>query len=69
MTEAEAAGLRAYLHKGGFLIVDDFRYQHWGQLRGADAAGAAAARGSTISTLANPIFHAFFEVKTLDVPQ
>jgi len=30
MTDQEAAGLRTYLQKGGFVIVDDFRYQHWG---------------------------------------
>ena len=29
MTEQEAATFRAYMQKGGFLIVDDFRFFHW----------------------------------------
>ena len=29
MTDSEAAALRAYLQKGGFLIVDDFKLQRW----------------------------------------
>ena len=29
MTDHEAATFRDYLKKGGFLIVDDFRYVHW----------------------------------------
>ena len=34
LTEQEAAGLRAYLQKGGFLIVDDFKVEGWRGLRG-----------------------------------
>src|SRR5262249_43410870 len=30
MTDHEASTFRAYLQKGGFLIVDDFRVFHWG---------------------------------------
>ena len=30
MTDSEAAGLRDYLHKGGFLIVDDFKTRGFG---------------------------------------
>src|SRR5260221_3519951 len=33
MSDAEAAGFRAYIRKGGFVIVDDFRYQHWGNFQ------------------------------------
>ncbi|SVC47556.1 uncharacterized protein METZ01_LOCUS300410, partial [marine metagenome] len=29
MTDTEALGLRAYLQKGGFLVFDDFRGDHW----------------------------------------
>ena len=29
VSEEEAANFRAYLEKGGFLIVDDFRAYHW----------------------------------------
>lgn len=28
-SESEVLGLRTYLQKGGFLIVDDFRFQEW----------------------------------------
>ena len=28
LSESEAAGLRAYLQKGGFLIIDDFHYEN-----------------------------------------
>ena len=34
MNEAEDAGLRTYLHKGGFIIFDDFRGNHIAQPRG-----------------------------------
>ena len=29
-SDAEAKGLQTYLRKGGFLIVDDFRRDDWG---------------------------------------
>ncbi|MCC7051908.1 MAG: DUF4159 domain-containing protein [Gemmatimonadaceae bacterium] len=29
MTPAELAGVRAYVHKGGFIIFDDFAGRHW----------------------------------------
>ncbi len=68
LSDEEAAGLRAYLQKGGFVIFDDFHYQRLGQLRDAD--GARHARGALRRPrLSHPIFHAFFEIKTLDVPQ
>jgi Domain of unknown function (DUF4159) len=31
MTDSEAAALRTYLQKGGFLIVDDFKPRRWGR--------------------------------------
>ena len=33
-TDREAAALRAYLDKGGFVIVDDFKVRNWGGGRG-----------------------------------
>jgi hypothetical protein len=36
LTDREAAGLRAYLRKGGFLIVDDFKVEGW---RGSSGGG------------------------------
>ena len=55
MSDAEAKGLREYLLKGGFLIVDDFMGRRVVQLRGADAAaccrGADRADGRLASDL------------------
>ena len=68
MSDQEAAGLRTYLQKGGFVIVDDFRLQHWGNFE-AQMSACCRRRGSSTSSCRNPIFHAFFEIKTLDVPQ
>jgi uncharacterized protein DUF4159 len=61
LTDAEASGLRAYLQKGGFVIVDDFRGRHW------DAFVAGMGRVLPDARLvrldaANPIFDVFFRV-------
>jgi hypothetical protein len=68
MTDEEAANLRQYLKKGGFLIIDDFRYQHWPNFEEQIRRVLPDARIDDLE-LSNPIFHAFFEIKTLDVPQ
>ena len=68
MSDQEAEGLRTYLKKGGFMIVDDFRYQHWGNFEAQILRVLPDARFYDLD-LNNPIFHAFFEIKTLDVPQ
>ncbi len=73
MTEGEAAGLRAYLQKGGFLIVDDFKPEGWRGLRG----GGWEPFEHNVKRLfpeaqivdmdaADPIFHSFFEIKQID---
>jgi hypothetical protein len=68
MSDEEAAGLRAYLQKGGFLIIDDFRYQHWSNFETQMLRVLPGARFYDLE-LSHPVFHAFFEVRTLDVPQ
>jgi Domain of unknown function (DUF4159) len=68
MSDQEAVSLRTYLQKGGFMIVDDFRYQHWGNFETQMLRVLPEARFYDLD-LSNPIFHAFFEIKTLDVPQ
>jgi hypothetical protein len=68
LSDQEAASLRAYLLKGGFLIVDDFRYQHWGNFESQMMRVMPEARFVDLD-LSHPIFHSFFEIKTLDVPQ
>jgi len=61
LNDQEVAGLRAYLAKGGFLIFDDFRQEHWynfeQQMRRVLPAQALVKLDAT-----HPIFHAFFEI-------
>ena len=68
MSDVEAASLRAYLQKGGFMIVDDFRYQHWENFETQMRRVLPQARIYDMD-LASPIFHSFFEIQTLNVPQ
>ncbi len=73
MTDAEVAGLRRYLHKGGFLIVDDFKVEGWRGIPGGGWGPFAAnvervlpgARFFDMSP-SHPIFHSFFEIRFLD---
>jgi hypothetical protein len=75
MTDAEAAGLRAYLQKGGFLIVDDFKAEGdfgsagWAPFEDNMQRVLPGARFYEMSA-SHPIFHCFFEIDDLDiVPQ
>ena len=73
LTDREAAALRAYIQKGGFVIVDDFKMLGW---RGIDSGGWEPFETNMKRVLpeakivdmdaSNPIFHAFFEINTLD---
>jgi hypothetical protein len=71
LSDKEAEALRAWLRKGGFLIVDDFRDDFrsgggWGNF--ADNMRRILP-GARIETLApsHPIFHSFFEIDSFDV--
>ena len=79
MTDSEAEGLRAYLQKGGFLIVDDFKVAGFG---GGGFAGMGGGGWDTFEqnikralpdvrffemSPSDPIFHSFFEINHLDV--
>jgi hypothetical protein len=73
MTDAEAAGLRAYLKKGGFLIVDDFKVEGWRGINGGGWEPFArnvqrVLPGARFFDLdqSHPIFHSFFEIGFLD---
>jgi Domain of unknown function (DUF4159) len=68
LSDEEAAGLRAYLQKGGFVIVDDFHFQDWGNFEAQMTRVMPEAQFHDLE-LSNQIFHTFFEIKTLDVPQ
>ena len=67
-TDSEAEGLRTYLAKGGFLIVDDFHFDN--EWRVFEAAIRKVLPGARIErlTAAHPIFNSFFSIESLDVP-
>jgi len=74
MTDREAVALRAYLQKGGFVIVDDFKVRGWG--RGLGGGGWDNFDGNMQRVLpgarfvdmsaSHPIFHSFFEINSLE---
>ena len=78
MTDSEATSLRAYLQKGGFLIVDDFKVAGFsGGFAGMGGGGWDAFEQNIKRALPDvrffdmsphdPIFHSFFEINRLDV--
>lgn len=67
MTEAELAGLTAYIAKGGFLIFDDFRGPNeWYNLELQMARVFPQARWVDMP-MDHPIFHSFFDIDSLDI--
>jgi hypothetical protein len=72
LTDREAAGLRAYLQKGGFVIVDDFKVQGdfgspgWEPFEANMKRVLPGVRFYEMR-ISHPIFHAFFEIDALDV--
>jgi Domain of unknown function (DUF4159) len=79
LSDREGAALRAYIQKGGFVIVDDFKVLGW---RGIDTGGwdPFAENMNRVfpgvrffeMEASHPIFHSFFELneqKLDDVPQ
>ena len=67
MSDTEVAGLRDYLTKGGFLIVDDFprRGNAWANFE--YQMSRAFPQGQWIElTPEHPIFHSFFEINSFD---
>jgi len=79
LTPQEIAGLQAYLKKGGFLIVDDFKPEGWRGMPGGGWEPFAAAMRWVVPDAKffemdtrDPIFHSFFDIpETLlaDFPQ
>ena len=67
-TDGEAEGLRTYLAKGGFLIVDDFHFDN--EWRVFEAAIRKVLPGARIErlTTAHPIFNTLFSIESLEVP-
>jgi hypothetical protein len=65
-SEAEVLGLRNYLAKGGFLIVDDFMRSEW---QNFERQIKRVLPKATIHDLdiSSPVFHSFFDITTLDM--
>jgi hypothetical protein len=67
-SESEAASLRAYLAKGGFLIVDDFHFaEEWAVFEAAMRKVLPDGRIDRLQR-SHPVFDTFFSIKTLEVP-
>jgi hypothetical protein len=72
MTDDEGARLREYLDKGGFVIVDDFKTEHWNGGRGwaqfEDNMARVMPDGRFVDLdVSHPIFRQFFEIESLDI--
>ena len=67
-TESEVLGLREYIDKGGFLIVDDFHYaEEWVVFERAMMQVLPNARIERLD-LTHPVFNSFFPIMSLRVP-
>ena len=65
---SEAEGLRTYLQKGGFLIVDDFHYANeWAVFESAMRRVLPAARIHRLDAN-HSIYNTFFAIKSLEIP-
>ena len=64
MNEAEVKGLRNYLLKGGFMIIDDFRGNDWWNLEEQMKLALPELRFVQLDQT-HPIFNSFFEIKNL----
>lgn len=72
MTEVEARMLRAFLDKGGFVIIDDFKTENWRGGRGwaqfADNMARVDRDAEFLDLdVSQPIFHQFFDIESLDI--
>ncbi len=65
LTVEEAASLRDYLLKGGFVIFDDFASRHWFNFEDRMLEVLPEARIVELDA-SHPIFHSFFEINSLD---
>ena len=67
MTESEAASVREYVLKGGFLIFDDFEGEQLNNLVAQLHRVLPEYRPIKID-VSHPIFHTFFDMTTIDFP-
>lgn len=72
ITDKEARNLRAFLDKGGFVIVDDFKTAEWRGGRGweqfADNIAQVNPSAKFVDLdVSHPLFNTFFEITSLDM--
>ncbi len=65
-SDAEVAGLRTYLMKGGFLIVDDFMRREWYNFEQQMRRVLPDGRIDRLE-VSHKIFHSFFDIASLDM--
>ena len=65
-SDAEADGLRTYLAKGGFLIVDDFMRGEWHNFEHQMRRVLPHARIDRLQ-VSHPVFHTFFSLDSLEM--
>ncbi|MBI4446759.1 MAG: DUF4159 domain-containing protein [Acidobacteria bacterium] len=67
ITDEEAANLREYLKRGGFVIFDDFRGPaEWNNLT-SSMKKVLPDRSFQELKLDHPVFHCFYDIETLDM--
>ena len=65
VSDEAARNMRAYLQKGGFLIIDDFRYRDWDNFQAQMLRILPDAHIVDLD-VSHPIFHSFFEFNSID---
>jgi Domain of unknown function (DUF4159) len=66
MTDEQVTTLRAYLQKGGFMIVDDFPYWAWPQFEQEMSRVLPGLEWQDLD-VGHSVFHSFFDIETLDI--
>jgi hypothetical protein len=66
--EAEVQGLRQFIQRGGFLIVDDFHFpEEWAVFESAMKRVLPSGRIDRLD-VSHPVFNTFFQITSLRVP-
>ncbi|MBL8980533.1 MAG: DUF4159 domain-containing protein, partial [Gemmatimonadetes bacterium] len=66
MNETELAGVRDFVHKGGFLIFDDFTGEHWYNFEAKWREAFPALKLQELK-LDHPIFDSFYRIESLQM--
>lgn len=68
LSDKEIAGMREYLLRGGFILVDDFRHPSQFAVLQTHVKRAMPELELKKLDLSHPVFNCFFSIKTLEVP-